>query len=343
MLTLTRRRVSQGVLAAALMGSGSRRAHAGTPLKVAIDFKTDAANSPLFLAIDRNYFAAEGLDVSVEAGLGPRGCVAAMAEGKFDIGFGDFNALVRIRDDNPRLEMKAVAILHDQPAFAVVGRKSRGISDNPQSLVGSRLGATSGEATLAQWPLFTKLIGLGEKAVQIETVGQTVKESMLVQGEVDAVLGFSTASVVNLRARDVPPDDLVLMLMSTYGLQLYGNAIIASGALLHDNPEAVRMFVSAYTRGLRDAITSPAAAVECVVRRNSDLSRELETERLRILLSQNVLTPYVREHGFGGLDPVRFERGIDQHAGVSDFKKRPLLANVYSGDFLPDSAERRIG
>ncbi len=344
MLTLTRRRFSQGLLAAvAMTGAGAVHAQAPRLLNLGLDSPIDGTNSPLLLALDRQYFAAEGLDVAIEPGLGARGCVTAMADGKFDLGFGDFNALVRQRDDNPRADLKAIAILHDQPAFAIVGRKSRGITSDPQSLVGTRIGATIGEATLAQWPLFRKLIGLGEKAVQVETVGVAVKEPMLVQGEVDAVLGFSMASVVNLRARDIPEDDVVALLMSSYGLELYGNAIIANGKLLHETPDAARGFIRAYTRGLRDAIADPAAAIECVVKRKPTAVRALEIDRLQLMLSQNVLTPYVREHGFGGFDPARFDRSIDQHAGVTTFKKRPLAADVFATGFLPGDAERRIG
>ncbi len=343
MIALTRRRFSSGLAAAALICAPAVHAQTATPLRVALDSPIDGSAAPLLLAIDRSYMAAENLDLAIDAGLGARAAVTTIAEGAHDIGFGDFNALVRLRDNDPRLELKAVAILHEQPAFAVIGRKSRGISEDPNSLVGAHIGATAGEATLAQWPLFRKLIGLADKSVQIETVGVTVREPMLVQGEVDAVLGFSMSSIVNLRARDVPQEDVVSLLMSAHGLELYGNAILAGGKLLRDDQPAVRAFLRAFTRGLREAIADPAAAVEAVLRRNPAAVRELEIERLRLMLSQNVLTAYVRQNGFGGLDAARFQRSIDQHAGVSDFRRRPQLDDVFAAGFLPTDAERRIG
>ena len=62
---------------------------------------------------------------------------------------------------------------------------------------------------------------------------------MLAQGEVDAVFGFSMSSYINLKSRGVPVDDIVVLLMSDYGVELYGNAIIVSPKFAAEKPEAV--------------------------------------------------------------------------------------------------------
>ena len=52
-----------------------------------------------------------------------------MASGTYDIGAGDVNSLVRFRDENPGIDLKAVMMVYDRPPFAIVGRKSKGITD----------------------------------------------------------------------------------------------------------------------------------------------------------------------------------------------------------------------
>ena len=42
---------------------------------------------------------------------------------------------------------------------------------------------------------------------------------------VDAVFGFAMSSAINLAARGVPMDDIVVLNMGDYGVELYGNVI----------------------------------------------------------------------------------------------------------------------
>ncbi len=55
------------------------------------------------------------------------------------------NSLVRFRDENPGTDIKAVMVIYDRPPFALIGRKSRGISKEISSLQGKKFGA-------AGWP-----------------------------------------------------------------------------------------------------------------------------------------------------------------------------------------------
>ena len=76
--------------------------------------------------------------------------------------------------------------------------------------------------------------------MKLENVGFPVREPMLAQGEVDAVFGFAHSSYINLKARGVPADDIVVLLMSDYGVDLYGNAMIVSPKFAAEKPEAVK-------------------------------------------------------------------------------------------------------
>ena len=63
-----------------------------------------------------------------------------MASGNYDMGVADINALIKFRDANPKAPVKAVFMVYNRPAFAVIGRKSRGIVA-PKDLEGKKLGA----------------------------------------------------------------------------------------------------------------------------------------------------------------------------------------------------------
>ena len=60
------------------------------------------------------------------------------------------------------------------------------------------------------------------------------------------------------------------MLMGDYGLKLYSNAIIVNAKFAAENPEAVKGFLRAFLKGLKDTVANPTHAIELVLRRNED-------------------------------------------------------------------------
>ena len=101
-------------------------------------------------------------------------------------------------------------------------------------------------------------------------------------------------------------------------------------------------FVRAAIGGLNLTIKEPARAIEQVVSRMDGGSRELELERLRAVLHDNILTAEVRRNGLGGIDPARFEKSIDQIAEDFKFHKRPTAADIFDDSFLPPLNGRLI-
>lgn len=317
-------------------------ASAQTVVRVLLDWKLDAMAAPFLVAQDKGYFRAEGLDVSIEPGSGSRDSVAKLATGGFQFGVGDVNTLIRYRDENPGTDLSAVLMLQDAPPFAIIGRRSRGITAEPSSLVGKAIGASSADGAAAQWPVFRKLTKLEAGAARIETVGLAVREPMLASGELDGVFGSAVSTLVTLKSRGVPADDLIVLAMRDYGLELYGDAVIVQGAFAKSDPAAVKGFLRALTRGMRDVVAEPGAVVEAVLRRNDQARRDVEFERLALALERIQLTPWVKEQGWGGIDRARFERAIEQIGSAFAFRAKPEVKDIFNDTFLPPAEERQV-
>ena len=283
-----------------------------TKIRFTLDWRFEGPAAPFLMAIDKGYFAAEGLDVTVDPGNGSREAIPRVASNTYDMGFGDVNSLIRFRDENPAVNLKAVMMVYDRPPFAIIGRKSKGISNDVKSLIGKKFGAPAADAAYAQWPIMKAVNKLDDSAMKFENVGFPVREPMLATGDVDAVFGFSISSVINLKARGVPESDIVNMLMSDHGVELYGNVVMASPKLQAENPEAIRKFIRAFVKGWRDVIKDPAAGAAAVLKRNDVARQEVELDRLNMLIAQNILTPYVKANGIGAVDPARWERAMEQ-------------------------------
>ena len=89
----------------------------------------------------------------------------------------------------------------------------------------------------------------------------TLRETMLVRGDIDAITGFSFTSLLNIEARGVKAEDVVVMPYPSFGVKMYGNAIIVSRAVPAKNPEAVKAFLRAFTKGTKDVIADPKGAI----------------------------------------------------------------------------------
>jgi NitT/TauT family transport system substrate-binding protein len=316
-------------------------AAAETAIKFTLDRKIEGPAAPFFVAIDRGYFKAEGLDVSIEPGASVAEPITRLASGNYEMGVGDINALIKLRDAKPQTPVKAVFIVYDEPPYAVVARKSRGISQ-PKDLEGKKLGAPNTEGAFAYWPIFVQANGINAAKVTIEHVGLPVRDPMLAAGQVDAVTSYSFTSYIDLKDRGVPVDDIVVLLMADYGVRVYGNAIMVNTKFADEKPEAVKAFLRAYVKALRETVRDPARAVDAVVKRSEGAKKEVELERLRMALRDNILTPAVKANGYGGVDSARLDQAIEQIGQTYQFKDKPMAAGAFDNSFLPPASGRQV-
>ena len=341
LLNLTRIGRSVYLLAAAFALVAARPAAAQTTIKFSLDGRLEGPETLLLLPQDSGYFKNEGLDLTVDDAASPLEPIIRVANGSHEMAFADINALIKYRDQHPSPPVRAVFVLYNKLPFAIVARKSRGITE-PEQLEGKKLGAPPAGITVGEWPLFAKLNNIDASKVTIETIGIPVRAPMLAAGQLDAALGYSFRLYVDLKDRGVPVDDIVLMPMADYGLKLYGNAIIINPKFAAEKPEPVRAFLHAFLKGLKDIVRRPAEAVESVERRDDTVKKEAELERLRMAIRDNIVTPEVRANGYGAVDFMRLAESIDQIGLVYTFKAKPKAEDIFDASFLPPAAERKV-
>ena len=322
-------------LAVAFVGvMASASSFAATKIQFALDWKFEGPSAPYFLAIDNGHFSAVGLDVEISPGKGSLDAIPKVATGAFPVGFADINSLIKFLDQNPGAPVTAVMMVYDKPPFAVVGRKSLGIS-GPSDLEGSVLGAPPPDGAWAQFPSFAKANNLDMNKIKVEPVGFPTREPMLAEGKVDSVTGFSFSSYLNLVRLGVPEDDISTILMADHGLQLYGNAIIVNTEFAAANADTIKDFLGAVAAGWKDAIASPSDAAASLVKRNPAADAALEQRRLSLAIEANVLTDHVKANGMGTIDNARFAAAIEQLSETYDYKATPDAALYFTDVYLP--------
>jgi NitT/TauT family transport system substrate-binding protein len=333
-----------GLIGGVCLVGGQARADDAKP-PVAIQFSFDrpleASMAPFVVAANRGLFAGEGLNVSTKSANGSIEAIAKVAAGESEMAMVDINELIRWRDKPGSPPIKAVFVLFNQAPYSFVARKSRGIRALAD-LAGKTVGVADSDFSFRLWPALARQNGIQANSLKIYKMSASVREPILSAGQVDAVAGFSYLAGVNLRDRGVPASDLTVLRYNDYGCEAYGFVVIVGPAFAASKPEAVKGFVRAVIAGTDAAIRDPARAVDDVVGRMEGGSRELELERLRTVLTDNILTGEVRHNGIGGIDPARLERSIGQIAEDFKFHKRPSAADIFDDSFLPPVGGRLI-
>ncbi len=169
-----------------------------------------------------------------------------------------------------------------------------------------------------------------------------LRETMLVRGDIDAITGFSFTSLLNLEARGVKAEDVVVLPYPAYGVKLYGNVVIASPKLLKENPEAVKAFLKAFAKGAKEVMAAPDAAIDYVKARDGIINVDLEKRRLRMAIDAVVASPDARAEGFGQAVPGRLALMASQVSDAFGTKERVNVGAIWNGAYLPSAAERNL-
>ncbi len=326
---------------AALLFSAAAFAQKEVAVRFALDWRFEGPAAPYFVAIDKGYYKAEGLNVTIDPGSGSVEGINRVASGAYDVGFADINLLVKYRDNPRNLPVKMVMMVYDTPAFAIISLKKNGIA-KPKDLEGKVLGAPAADGAWAQWPIFVQANKIDAAKVKVENIGFPVREPMLAQGRVDAITGFWFSSFMNLKATGIPPSEIVVLHMRDWGLDLYGNGIVVNPDFMRFSPKAVAGFVRGTIKGIQETLRDPDAAIESVMKRNAIAKRDVELERLKLALEKNFVSPDVRKNGLGAIDAKRLERSIEQIGLTFQYTNKPKAADIFTAQYLPPREQRLV-
>jgi NitT/TauT family transport system substrate-binding protein len=328
----------RGIALALLLGPGP--AGAATDVKVSLNAPFDGSNAAFFLAQERGYFAAEGLNVTMDPSGGSGEAVTRIGSGAYDFGFADVNVLLDFNAKNPASAGKAVYMLYYRSPLSVASFAKAGIA-KPSDLTGKKMGGALTDGAYKLFPAYANLTGLKGDAVKWEYGDLRLREAMLLKGDVDAILGFDSTMYFGLVKQGIKPADIKFLYYADAGMDIYGNAIVASKKVLA-NPAVTKGFVNAVAKGWRDAVANPQAAITALKKQSPLVDEKLEMEKLQWLIKNQIVTPESTADGLGGVRNDRMDKSVALLSKAFQLPGTVVAADVYTDAFLPPADVRKL-
>jgi len=335
------KRLGSALLLGGALAATTSGALAETEIRFTLDWRFEGPSAPFLMALEKGYFADEGLDVTIDSGNGSAGAVTRVATNSYDMGFADYSALTETTAKNPDTGVTGVYMVYNAMPAAVFALKESGI-ETPEDLKGKTLGAPVFDGGRKAWPSFARHNGLAVDDVEWQSVEPAIRETLLARGELDGITGFYFTSLLNLEARGVDPDNIVALKYPDFGVEFYGNTIIARNELLEENPEAVRGFLKAFNKALQETIDDPEAAIKYVKQRDGLIKEDLELRRLKLALETNVITEETRAEGLGAVTEDRMARALEDMVASYGLEASPELEALFDSSYLPPRETRMI-
>jgi NitT/TauT family transport system substrate-binding protein len=341
MTKITRRSAILGAIAAPFVVTGLRAAEPRR-IRFTLDWKYQGVHAWLYVARDKGYFRDAGLDVTIDQGDGSAATIGRIMTGNYDAGFGDINTLIAAAAQKPDQAPRMIYEMYNRGPSVLVVRADGPIA-SLKDIEGRTLGAPAGSASSRLLPILARVNGIDYSKVKNLNVAANLQEQMLIQKNLDGILGFNYSIYINLAQAHFDPDrEARWFSYSDHGLDIYSNGVMASQDLIKRDPGAVARLVRAIHLGLRATVEDLDGAIRTMTAIEPLLNAEVEKRRLDYTLRNVMATPWTRTNGFGGVEAKKLQASIDAVVEGYSLPRSPQPGEVFDPSFLPSAQERAL-
>ena len=224
------------------------------PVTLPVGYIPNVQFAPMYVAIEKGFYAAHGLDVSMDYNM-ETDSVALIGAGELDFAIVSGEQVLLGRAQG--LPVVYVMAWYQEFPVGVAALAESGISE-PADLAGKKVGIPGlyGASYIGLRALL-QANGLQESDLTLDSIGYTQTEALL-DGLEDAVVIYVSNEPIKLKAEGY---DVNVMRVSD-SLQLVANGLITSEEMIAQHPEIVRGMAAATLEGVAYITDHPDEAFE---------------------------------------------------------------------------------
>jgi len=288
----------------------------------------------IWLAKEKGYFAAGGLDVRIVPGRGSGQVAQVVAGGRAEFGYISSAVLIQsIAKQTAPLISVSVSMQKDNLSMAYL--KSSGIK-TPKDIEGRKYGMVPGGVAQLLWPAFARATGIDLSKVQVIKTSYQLYFPQFKSKQFDVTGNFAVGATSQL-ALEKGGEKVRQFVYGDY-LPILGKVITVHKDTLAKNPKMVRNFVRAMDKAWNDIDANPDKAVMEAARvATREVGKGLPAETIaklaRMTLPAKLRSPATKGKPIGWSRAKDWRTMINFMAKVDRFPRKPKVSEVMTNRF----------
>jgi NitT/TauT family transport system substrate-binding protein len=279
------------------------------PVKFTLAWLAQGSSLYVYIARAKGMMKSRGIDLDISRGFGSVAAAQSIAGGQFE--FGIVTAPPLVLSVAKGLPLIALATC-DYDSTMGVGVLADSPIRKPQDLAGKKIGAVPTSGEFPFFPAYAKKAGFDIGSVELVHVDNKVLERVLMEKQVDAIMGFGSSSLPVILSKDVP---MRWMLYSSAGMRTYGQTITTQPKTLETDPALCEAMTEALLEAEAFTLANPQESLEIFLKEVPEMalnSSSREFARIGLGMWHNGIDhPEPREHGLGWSDSATYSEMVD--------------------------------
>ena len=285
-----------------------------------------------YVAKEKGFYKQKGLEVNIERGQGSGDTVKRVELNTVDVGLADTGTLVVARSKGAKV--KVIGMIYSKSPNGIKTWKGSGIT-KPKDLEGRKVGVPPGDAQRVLWPALSAANGIDMNKVTLINIQPAAKAQSLAAKQVDAVFDWVVGNQGYWEA-GLDKERLVLIPWAKWGVNPYGNALMASEKTIKERPDMLNRFMDATMQGWKWAIENPEKANEIFIQSNPEVPLLAALGRFANDIQDLVDVPMNQKHRLGWIDKGRMEETVNVLNKYFQVERPVSAKEVYTVEFLPE-------
>jgi ABC-type nitrate/sulfonate/bicarbonate transport system substrate-binding protein len=275
-----------------------------------------------YVAVEKGYYADEGLKVSLISFSFEDPTIDSVANGQAVFGITGADELVLARSRG--LPLKAFAVIYQINPVCAYSLKESNIT-KPQNFIGKTVGLERGtNVDLLYFAMMSKL-GINRSQINEISIGYDATE--LLNGTTDVSTGY----IINEPHQAIESGyEVNTILMADYGVNMYADVLFATEDTINNTPELIEGFLKATLNGWKYAIEHEEEAVDITLKYATDRTNSHET----YMLANSIPLIHTGESPIGWMEKTQWEQ-VQQILLDQDILEEQInIEDVYTMQFL---------
>jgi NitT/TauT family transport system substrate-binding protein len=248
------------------------------------------------------------------------------------VGLADSGTLAVARSKGA--QVKVIGMIYSKSPNGIKTWKGSGVT-KPKELEGRKVGVPPGDAQRVLWPALVAANGIDMNKVTLINIQPAAKAQSLAAKQVDAVFDWIVGNQGYWEA-GLDKEKLVLIPWAKWGVNPYGNALMASEKTIKERPDMLRKFMDATMQGWKWAIENPEKANEIFIQSNPEVPLLAALGRFANDIQDLVDVPMNQKHRLGWIDKGRMEETVSVLNKYFQVERPVTAPEMYTVEFLPD-------